>query len=433
MLMGKWKILAAGLALLLGASGTAVRAESVDYPQAMVKLICDLKAYSAEKKPGFGLIGNGGAGLFLEQDGNTGENVGRLLQALDGTMAESVNYRWEVEQGRAVRTNEADTEYFHQALAPAVTAGLPVLSLDYVDAKDMAEESYQKNQEKGYIPWASFRRELDALPQDKPFRCNGRDMAALSQVQNYLVLLNPGNFGSRETYLEALRGTDYDLLIVDLFYGPEPLTAGEVASLKQKAHGGRRLVYAYMSVGEAETYRYYWQREWQDKGLRIVPISVNCSRSELLQNDFLHKWFKPLKDSALSSQYMHLEVTESLFTEHFDKLSEVLRECQQRGVKIELDDFGTGYSSLSMFQLLPLDIIKFDMAFVKGLDSPRQARVMAACVRLVHNLGLKSIAEGVETSLQLEKVKEMGIDAVQGYYYSRPLPKAEFEQYLMSV
>lgn len=172
------------------------------------------------------------------------------------------------------------------------------------------------------------------------------------------------------------------------------------------------------------------QREWQDKGLRIVPISVNCSRSELLQNDFLHKWFKPLKDSALSSQYMHLEVTESLFTEHFDKLSEVLRECQQRGVKIELDDFGTGYSSLSMFQLLPLDIIKFDMAFVKGLDSPRQARVMAACVRLVHNLGLKSIAEGVETSQQLEKVKEMGIDAVQGYYYSRPLPKAEFEQYL---
>ena len=175
------------------------------------------------------------------------------------------------------------------------------------------------------------------------------------------------------------------------------------------------------------------QREWQDKGLRIVPISVNCSRSELLQNDFLHKWFKPLKDSALTSQYMHLEVTESLFTEHFDKLSDVLRECQQRGVKIELDDFGTGYSSLSMFQLLPLDIIKFDMSFVKGLDSPRQMRVMAACVRLVHNLGLKSIAEGVETSQQLEKVKKMGIDAVQGYYYSRPLPKAEFEQYLMSV
>lgn len=172
------------------------------------------------------------------------------------------------------------------------------------------------------------------------------------------------------------------------------------------------------------------QRRWQDMGLRIVPISVNCSRSELLQKEFMHKWFKPLKDTALTPRYMHLEVTESLFTEQFERLAEVLRECQLRGVKIELDDFGTGYSSLSMFQLMPLDIIKFDMSFVKGLDNPRQARVMAACVRLVHNLGMQAIAEGVETSFQYEKVKKMGIDAIQGYYYSRPLPREEFEEKL---
>lgn len=175
------------------------------------------------------------------------------------------------------------------------------------------------------------------------------------------------------------------------------------------------------------------QRRWQDKGVRIVPISVNCSRSELLQADFLRKWFKPLQDSYLPPQSMHLEVTESLFTEKFEKLAEVLRECQQRGVKIELDDFGTGYSSLSMFQLLPLDIIKFDMSFVKGLDSPKQERVMAACVNLVHNLGLKTVAEGVETHEQLDKVKSMGLDMVQGYYYSRPLPEEEFERYLRGI
>lgn len=181
---------------------------------------------------------------------------------------------------------------------------------------------------------------------------------------------------------------------------------------------------------------YAWKRtcqnqcRWLEKGLRIVPISVNCSRSELLQRDFIRKWFKPLRDAALAPEYMHLEVTESLFAEQFDRLAEVLRECQQRGVKIELDDFGTGYSSLSMFQLLPLDIVKFDMSFVKGLDSPKLARVMAACVRLVRSLGMKSIAEGVETSQQLEKVKKMGVDAVQGYYYSRPLPREEFEEKL---
>ena len=173
------------------------------------------------------------------------------------------------------------------------------------------------------------------------------------------------------------------------------------------------------------------QRKWQEKGLRIVPISVNCSRSELLQHDFLRKWFKPLKDNNLTPDSMHLEVTESLFSEQLDRLAKVLRECQERGVKIELDDFGTGYSSLSMFQLLPLDIVKFDMAFVKGLDNPRQAQVMAACVRLVRNLGMEITAEGVETSEQLYKVKRMGIDTVQGYYYSHPLPKEEFEKFLV--
>ena len=172
------------------------------------------------------------------------------------------------------------------------------------------------------------------------------------------------------------------------------------------------------------------QRKWQEKGLHIVPISVNCSRSELLQSDFLRKWFKPIKDNMITPQSMHLEVTESLFSEQLDRLAKVLRECQKRGVKIELDDFGTGYSSLSMFQLLPLDLVKFDMAFVRGLDNPRQAEVMAACVRLVHSLGMEVTAEGVETSEQLYKVRRMGIDTVQGYYYSHPLPKEEFEKYL---
>ena len=172
------------------------------------------------------------------------------------------------------------------------------------------------------------------------------------------------------------------------------------------------------------------QRKWQEKGLHIVPISVNCSRSELLQNNFMRKWFKPLKDNNLSPESMHLEVTESLFSEQIDRLAKVLRECQEKGVKIELDDFGTGYSSLSMFQLLPLDIVKFDMAFVRGLDNPRQAQVMAACVRLVRSLGMEVTAEGVETSEQLYRVKRMGIDTVQGYYYSHPLPKEEFEKFL---
>lgn len=283
------KILAAGMAFFLGAAGTAVKAgESVDYPRAMVDLICGLKNYAEEKHPGFGLLGNGGAGLFLEQDGNTGENVGRLLQALDGDMAESVNFRWDTSQRASVQTDAEDTCYFHRALAPASSAGMPVFSLDYVDSELMAMDSYRKNQEKGYIGWASFRRELDALPEGKPHKVNDRDITDLTQVQNYLVLLNPGKFVSKEAYLEGLRKTDYDLLIIDLFYGPAALTAEETASLKQKAGGGRRLVYAYMSVGEAETYRYYWQPQWSDD----LPDWLAEANADW-ENNFKVKYWRP--------------------------------------------------------------------------------------------------------------------------------------------
>ena len=286
--MGVFKMIATGLALCLGFSVATKAEPAVDYPKAMVDLICNLKSYAEEKSPGFGLLGNGGAGLFLEQDGNTGENVGQLLQALDGTMAESIYFRWDVEQGKAMRTAREDTDYFHQALAPARTAGLPVFSLDYVDSEAMAQESYRKNQEKGYIGWASFRRDLDALPEDKPHEANCNDITNLSRVCNYLVLLNPGNFGSREAYLEALRGTDYDLLIIDLFYGESPLTAEEAASLKKKANGGRRLVYAYMSLGEAETYRYYWQPRWNEN----LPDWLSEANPDW-DNNFKVKYWRP--------------------------------------------------------------------------------------------------------------------------------------------
>ena len=302
--MNKIRSFLAGLMFCGGIFGCSSAEEAtVDYPGSMVDLICDLKAYAVEKKPGFGLLGNGGAGLFLEMDGNTGENVGRLLQALDGTMTESIYFRWDVDKGRAEKTSPEDTKYFHQALAPALQAGMPVLSLDYVDSEDMAAKSYQLNEEKGYIPWASFRRDLDELPEEAPHRANNEDIRSLNQVKNYLVLLNPGKFASREAYLEALRGTDYDLLIVDLFYGEDPLTAEEVASLKQKNGGGARLVYAYMSVGEAETYRYYWRQEWQ----RQLPDWLDEANPDWQNNFKVKYWRREWKELLYGSGDSYLD------------------------------------------------------------------------------------------------------------------------------
>jgi cysteinyl-tRNA synthetase len=97
-----------------------------------------------------------------------------------------------------------------------------------------------------------------------PFNVNSNDVADLSGAMNFLYLIDPTAFGSKEAFLDALRLTDYDLLIIDAFYEDLPLTVQDTGSLKVKANGGERLVFSYMSIGEAEDYRYYWDDSWED-------------------------------------------------------------------------------------------------------------------------------------------------------------------------
>jgi cysteinyl-tRNA synthetase len=96
-----------------------------------------------------------------------------------------------------------------------------------------------------------------------PYNVNNDNVVSLKDAKNFLYLINPGLFPDKDAFLDALRGTNYDILIIDLFYEDVALTAEEVASLKKKQDGGTRLLIAYMSIGEAEDYRYYWQPEWK--------------------------------------------------------------------------------------------------------------------------------------------------------------------------
>ena len=111
------------------------------------------------------------------------------------------------------------------------------------------------------------RRELDSIPAypEKPYGVNTLDIAALSEAKNFLYLINPGSsFPDKQSFLDAVRETDYDIVIIDLFYyGAKELSKEDINSLKTKHSSGRRLVIAYLSIGEAETYRYYWHNSWE--------------------------------------------------------------------------------------------------------------------------------------------------------------------------
>ena len=187
-------------------------------------------------------------------------------------------------------------------------------------------------------------------------------------------------------------------------------------------------------VTEADMY--VWKRtceninRWQSDGIEMVPISVNASRADFREGVSLKAIDKIARDNNVDPKFLHVEVTESMMEENAEAMIATLNELRQYGYHIELDDFGTGYSSINVLSTLPMDVIKLDMCFVKQIEDPRRRKVLEACINLAKNLGYITISEGVETLEQLHALKSLGVDIIQGFYYSKPLPEDEFENYL---
>jgi EAL domain-containing protein (putative c-di-GMP-specific phosphodiesterase class I) len=126
---------------------------------------------------------------------------------------------------------------------------------------------------------------------------------------------------------------------------------------------------------------------------------------------------------GLDPRGLLLEITESVAMDDTPSTMETLRELKALGVRIGIDDFGTGHTSLAYLKRFPVDFLKIDRSFVAGFDRDRENQaIVAAVIRLAHDLNIEVIAEGVETAEQLARLREMGCDAAQGYYWWRPLP-----------
>jgi len=168
---------------------------------------------------------------------------------------------------------------------------------------------------------------------------------------------------------------------------------------------------------------------WFEKGIDIVPVSVNVSRRDFYEEGWIDKQLSVIERYNVDPKMIHIEVTESLYTGNADTIIEHVKNVQKMGYEIEMDDFGAGYSSLGMLNEFPLDIVKLDISFIRRIE--QSDVVIDSVISMAHRMGLKTIAEGVETQAQFVKLKELGCDYIQGYYFSRPLPKEEYEKYLM--
>lgn len=171
-------------------------------------------------------------------------------------------------------------------------------------------------------------------------------------------------------------------------------------------------------------------KRWQDAGLPPLVISVNVSARQFRHDSFVQGVKDVLQETGLPARFLEIELTENAVMRDAEQFAATLSEVKSLGVRISLDDFGTGFSSLQHMKHLPVDRLKIDSSFVQNLASPEDASMVRAIISLGHHLGLKVVAEGVETAEQMEFLRQHDCDEAQGYYLALPREAGEVEKYL---
>ena len=235
----------------------------IDYKSEMVQLISNLRAYSKSKKQDFLLLGNGGVNIYYAADAADKESVAAMLSNVDGIMTESLFYGWDMEENKP--TPKEESAWTLQALSAPREALLPIFNIDYCNSKAVIAKAGKKNQQQGITAFMAADYSLTTIPDTAIAHENLQPVNDLKAVKNFLILLNPEKFPDKESYLKALQ---------------------------QKADGSRRLVIAYLSIGEAEIYRSYWQASWNEK----KPAWIAEANSDWSDNYKVKYWTKEWQD-----------------------------------------------------------------------------------------------------------------------------------------
>jgi cysteinyl-tRNA synthetase len=236
--------------------------EDRDVRQDMRDLVIKIAQQARATDPGFIVIPQNGQELITLDAEPDGPLAVAYAAAIDGQGREDLFYGYTSDN---VATPAPDRDYFLGFLARHEAEGVEVLVTDYCVTQAFVDSSYTENAARGYLSFAAHRRELDAIPAypAAPVNANSNTINTLSDAKNFLYLINPGEFATAQDFVDAVDATAYDCLLVDAYFEDAVLSPAQVAALQTKPGGARRLVIAYMSIGEAEDYRAYWQAGWR--------------------------------------------------------------------------------------------------------------------------------------------------------------------------
>lgn len=172
-------------------------------------------------------------------------------------------------------------------------------------------------------------------------------------------------------------------------------------------------------------------REWLDAGIKVVPVSINVSRLQFYRLDFVKRYTKIKEKYDIPDGLLELEFTESIVFENLEILRKIVLSLKKVGFSCSIDDFGSGYSSLNILKNLPMDTLKLDRLFFKDSDNlERDKALISSVVTMSRALNMKTVAEGIENWAQVNFLKEIGCDIIQGYVYSEPIPHSRFTMLL---
>lgn len=201
--------------------------------------------------------------------------------------------------------------------------------------------------------------------------------------------------------------------------------AAFIPALEKNGHITKLDRYVMDRVSEDITQR-------EKSGDRIIPISINLSWMDFHDDSMVTALINKIGEKDISSDKIRLEVTETSYAALEDNRVNLIQNLRHCGATILLDDFGTGYSSFALLEDYNFDILKIDMSFVRKIESRDKSRIIIkGIIDMCHSMGIKTVAEGAETEAQVQFLRDNGCDYIQGYYFSKPLPKSEFEEFIV--
>ena len=233
----------------------------ITYRNSMRSFVQDLSSWSKAQNPDFLIIPQNGHDLFSTTEEPDGDPATTYLNAIDGAGQEDLFYGY---TGDNIATPQEDIDWITGFLDIGKNKGITILVTNYCSDSDKMANGYSQSFGRGYVSFSAHRRELDSIPNFPIHNTHNEAVTHLNDVQNFLYLIDPALYTSKEIFLSELAATNYDLFIIDLFVlDTLQLTKADIARLQKKPNGQSRLAVCYMSIGEAEDYRSYWKSDWE--------------------------------------------------------------------------------------------------------------------------------------------------------------------------